>query len=64
MRVNTLHATLHSFAHFDLGCRQMIRKTDIPVEAQHEDTYQWLNYSVSLLVSAATEAEQYGAILW
>ena len=42
----------------------MIRKTDIPVEAQHEDTYQWLNYSVSLLVSAATEAEQYGAILW
>lgn len=39
MRVNTVYVTRHSFAHFDLGCRQIIDKTDIHVEAQHEDAY-------------------------
>ena len=40
MRVNTIYVTHHSLAHFDLGCRQIINKTDIHVEAQHGDACQ------------------------
>jgi len=39
MRVNAVYVTHHSFAHFDLGCRQTINQTDIHVEVQHEDAY-------------------------